>query len=179
MGKALERFRALSGGPDNSPNSPNSPQNAAGGPRPNLSGPIVAIVRPFAGPSGDVERVAIIAADGVPEEWARALAHLQDLPCPPWIDGRQWQHLVDGGGRMVSKWAASMAKLRWTPREILGVVEGKDDLFECGLLYAVEDAEVVAVTADGIGVRYPDGGTRTLRRSNHATASWVYGGSNA
>lgn len=124
----------------------------------------------------DPERVAIILADGIPEDWAMAYATLQAMTCPAWIVPEQWRRLVDAGGRCVEKWAPAMARLGWDSREVLAVgpdAQGLD--FEAGgLLWALEHGAVVLVTAEGVTVRYQDGGTRLIRRKAGQPPIWQF-----
>lgn len=114
-----------------------------------------------------IERVAIILANGVPEEWAMGYATLCSMPCPPSVMPRRWEQLVNDGGVFLDRWGKQAAVLGWQALDVFGVHPTMPETIYCcmGLVWLLAGRPVCAITAETARIECGSGVTQTFRRT--------------
>ena len=112
------------------------------------------------------QRAAIIEFDGgIPQEWAEGLARLCTMPQPSNVPDRRWRQAVDAAGRFADKWAAKSSALGWTALDIFGVdrLAPEAALYTAGLIWLLQDKQVVAISDDAVIVETISGVRQSFR----------------
>ena len=184
--------RAQWAGPDNRDNSPDR------GGRSGIARPIGAIVpivsvgtdpigptlsvRLEREPSADVEeRAAVVEYDGdLPREWAEGFALLDCAKCPCGVPVGRWRQFIEDAARFLDSWASRAAGLGWTTAEVFGChPEAPYARLDCmGLIWLLDGAEILAISAEGVRIRKPSGAMLTIYRRTGGAPSvpvWYLG----
>jgi hypothetical protein len=95
------------------------------------------------------ERAAIVEYDaGISRAWAEGFAILNSTRVPSDFSQKEWEQVLDDGGRFLDEWADKASKLGWTIDEVFGV--GSYDSLgpkeRHGLMFVIGGGEVVAVS---------------------------------
>ena len=132
-----------------------------------LEDPTLASLATLAGPQEDFEeRAAIVEFDGeISREWAEGLARLCTMPKPPNVSEAHWRQAVDAAGRFADNWAAKASALGWTALDIFSVDRTAPEgaLHTAGLIWLLQDKEIVAVTDDAVIVETVNGARQSFR----------------
>ena len=112
------------------------------------------------------ERAAIIEFDGeIPHEWAEGYARLCTMSRPSNVSEARWRQAVDAAGRFVDSWAAKASALGWSALDIFGVdcLKPVDALYTAGLIWLLQDKQIVAISADAVIVETANGARQSYR----------------
>jgi hypothetical protein len=115
------------------------------------------------------ERAATVEFDGgFPREWAEGFARLDPDHPPAGVPPKRWLRFVDDVGLFLDHWAAKASALGWGPEDLFGAHPRKPfERIECaGLLWLINGARVVAVSADTAIVETADGARQSYRRTS-------------
>ena len=107
------------------------------------------------------------AADTVPpSEWAEGIARLQTMPPPANVPPRRWEQFMDDTARFANRWATTAAALGWVAADLWGCHADKpyERIDFAGLLWLLNRAEIVAMTAWTATIRTRTGAIQTFRR---------------
>ena len=106
------------------------------------------------------------AADAMSREWAEGFARLQTMSPPANVPPRRWEQFIGDSARFADLWAATAAALGWGPADLWGCHQNKPyERIDCaGLLWLLNGAEIVALTADTATIRTRTGAIQSFRR---------------
>ena len=133
-------------------------------------------------PSADVEeRAAVVEYDGnIPREWAEGFALLDCAKCPAGVPAGRWRQFIEDAARFLDGWASRAAGLGWTTAEVFGChPEVPYARLDCmGLVWLLDGAEILAISAEGVRIRKPSGAMLTIYRRTGGAPSvpvWYLG----
>jgi hypothetical protein len=116
----------------------------------------------------EAERAAIVEHDGViPREWAEGFARLDPDRPPGDVRPQRWLRFVDDVGLFLdSPFCASAAALGWGPYDLFGCDRDRPfaRIDHLGLLWLLDGAQVIALTADTATIKRSNGSILTYRR---------------
>ncbi len=103
---------------------------------------------------------------GLPSEWVEGIARLKTMSPPANVPPRRWEQFICGSARFADRWAATGAALGWGPADLWGCHREKPyERLDCaGLLWLLNRAEIVALTADTATIRTRTGAIQSFRR---------------
>ena len=113
------------------------------------------------------------AAAAMSREWAEGIARLQTMPPPANVPPRRWEQFIDDTARFANHWDAKAAALGWAVADLWGCHRDKPyERIDCaGLLWLLNGAEIVAMTAQTATIRTRTGAIQTYRR--RSTPPWT------
>jgi hypothetical protein len=123
------------------------------------------------------ERAALVEFDAaVPRDWAEGFARLHVMPRPAGWSRRQWEDMLNDGGRFLDRHGAEAAALGWTAADLFGAHPAAQRArLDClGLVPLISGGNVVKMWPDGAAIRLPSGVVQVWRRSRNAEASPVW-----
>lgn len=109
------------------------------------------------------ERAAIVAANGVPEDWAQGFARLCTMPRPKQYDEKRWEQIINDAGVFLDKWGKQAQGLGWSSIDAFGVHHNRPtDALHClGLVPLLKGGRVILL--------YPDKAELTTAGGAHQT----------
>jgi hypothetical protein len=99
------------------------------------------------------------------------VAHLSKLPCPDSVSASRWYTLLRDAAQFVSSdWAIRAAESGWNTVSLFGCHPRFPlERFDCrGVLWAIEGAEIIGVSAAEIVIRLETGSRLACRRPSAA-----------
>ena len=101
-----------------------------------------------------------------PSEWAEGIARLQTMSPPANVPPRRWEQFIGDSARFTDLWTGTAAALGWGPADLWGCHQNKPyERIDCaGLLWLLNGAEIVALTADTATIRTRTGAIQSFRR---------------
>lgn len=98
---------------------------------------------------GAAERVTLLAANGMSEDWIAGLAQLLAAGPPPGVSLHRWRQWQSAADRFLGRWGRTAHGLGWTTLNVFGVSQAAPDARHDlkGIVAAMEDHDVVALTA--------------------------------
>jgi hypothetical protein len=112
------------------------------------------------------ECAAIIQYDAdIPQEWAEGFARLCTMPKPRNISETRWAQTLDAASCFIDKWAVTASTLGWTTHDIFGVDLYRPEvaIHSAGLIWLLQNKEIVVITADAVTVETISGARQTFR----------------
>ena len=116
----------------------------------------------------------------IAKPYADALAALIQH-CPAYIEPLRWQQAVEDGRRFVAQWGEQAAVLGWTEGDLFGPHEPPAEpppsyrrlsRRDCiGLVWLLQGAPVVALTAASATIKSPSGGLRVVRKAGPCSST--------
>jgi hypothetical protein len=110
----------------------------------------------------------------IAKPYADALAALI-RHCPAYIEPLRWKQAAEDGRRFVAQWGEQAAMLGWTEGDLFGPHEPPAEPHpsysrlsrrDCiGLVWLLQGAPVVALTAASAMIKSPSGGLRVVRKA--------------
>jgi hypothetical protein len=121
------------------------------------------------------ERATIIEYDaGIPRAWAEGFAMLNLTRVPSDFSQKEWERVLDDGGRFLDEWADKASELGWTVDEVFGVTpyDSPGRRHRQGLVFLIAGGEVVDMSDRRATIRRQD---RTILTRFAGTTSNVEG----
>ena len=147
-------------------------QCAAFPPKPEPAEPSAAYEATSARPDGNGCRVQIVELPQA-QRYRRTFAHLQLKP-PAFVDVARWRQCVRDGSRFLAKQGEQAEALGWTSADLFGLHTPPErphpsydrlSRYGCiGLVWVLQDREVIALTGAAASIRNPDTGAITTYR---------------
>jgi len=142
-------------------------------PKPEPAEPTVAYRGVTADPDGVGCSVTIVEIPATGLRYRRTFAHLQLKP-PALVDVARWRQCVRDGSRFLAKRGEQAEALGWTSADLFGLHTPPErphpsydrlSRYDCiGLVWVLQDREVIALTGAAASIRNPDTGAITTFR---------------
>ena len=94
-----------------------------------------------------------------PQEWAAAVARLQQMERPAHVSEDRWRQVLADATRLLD-WVPMLASLAWTVADVFG----RDDLDRQSLAWKVQGQRIGPVTSIATTLRGADGSTTWIYR---------------